>query len=97
MAGSIEGTVVSIGESGNLVTDIDADKLSSAPREADRVTITCDDHVTNGIFDGDHQEPPFTLLALIGASGALELEIVGDSAQMMLGIAAGAKVQVKWQ
>jgi S-adenosylmethionine hydrolase len=37
-----------------------------------------------------------TLLALVGGSGKLELEIVGDSAKIMLGVRVGEKVVVKW-
>ena len=34
--------------------------------------------------------------ALLGDRGMLELEIVGDSAQLMLGISVGEKVVVQW-
>ena len=95
MAGKIEGTVVAISEAGNLVTDITAAQLSDVPRN-DAVTISCDEHETIGIFPADHQEPPMTLLALVGQSGQLELEIVGDSAKIMLGVRVGEKVVVKW-
>ena len=95
MAGKIEGAVVAISEAGNLVTDISADQLADVPRN-ESVTVSCDEHETIGIFAADHQEPPMTLLAVVGASGQLELEIVGDSAQLMLGVRVGEKVVVKW-
>lgn len=95
MPGKIEGTVASISESGNLVTDITAGQLRDVPR-SDSVIVRCDDHETVGIFSLDHKEPAMTLLALIGRSGNLELEIVGDSAKIMLGVRVGEKVVVKW-
>ena len=91
----IEGTVVSISESGNLVTDIEAGRLENIPR-GDSVTVRCDEHETLGIFDGEHNQPPFTLIAVIGGSGCLELEIVEDSAKIMLGVSIGEKVEVSW-
>ncbi len=95
VAARIVGTVVSISESGNLVTDITANQLSDAPR-GEQVTVRCDEHETLGIFDVGHEQPPFTLIALIGSSGCLELEIVTDSAKIMLGVAIGEKVEVCW-
>ncbi|MEX0819810.1 MAG: SAM hydroxide adenosyltransferase [Pirellulaceae bacterium] len=95
MAGRLEGTVVAISETGNLVTDITADQLADVPR-GDQVTVRCDEHETLGIFDAGHKQPPFTLIALLGTSGCLELEIVTDNAKMMLGVAAGEKVELRW-
>jgi len=91
----IVGSVNSISESGNLVSDITAEQLESAPRD-DSVSVRCEDHETMGIFENGHEQPAMTLIALIGASNCLELEIVGDSAKIMLGVAAGAKVEVCW-
>lgn len=88
--------MVGVTDQGNLVTDILAAQLRHVPREASQVTVTCDEHVTNGIFDAGHNEPPMTLLALIGPGGQLELEIVGDSARLMLGVTKGTKVVVRW-
>lgn len=95
MPGKIAGTVVSITEAGNLVTDIAADRLKGIPK-LDAVTVRCDEHETLGIFTADHNEPEMTLLALIGPNDTLELEIVGDSAKIMLGIQVGENVEVRW-
>jgi S-adenosylmethionine hydrolase len=93
--GKIEGAIAKVSDSGNLITDITTDQLRDAPRN-ESVIVKCDDHETIGIFTADHKEPPMTLLALIGSSGNLELEIVGDSAKIMLGVRVGEKVVVKW-
>jgi len=93
--GKIEGSVVSYSEDGNLVTDIPHDRLRTIPSVSD-VSVVCDEHETVGIYPLDHKEPNFTLLALSGSSGFLELSIVGDSAKAMLGVRLGEKVLVKW-
>jgi len=92
--GQIEGNIVAYGDSGNLVSDITHDRLAEVPGEG--TTITCDEHETIGIFPADHSEEPFTLLAILGSSGCLELTIVGDSAKAMLGVRIGEKIVVKW-
>jgi S-adenosylmethionine hydrolase len=93
--GKIEGAVVAYGPTGNLVTDIANDRLRGAP-SGDGVKIICDEHETIGIFPATHEEAASTLLAILGTSGFLELTIVGDSAQAMLGVALNEKVVVKW-
>ncbi|MCA9210645.1 MAG: hypothetical protein KDA55_19940 [Planctomycetales bacterium] len=95
MAHRIEGKVVSISDEGNLVTDIPNEQLMNAPA-GEAVTVRCDEHITHGIFGPDHSEPDFTLIALRGAAGTLELCIVGDSAKIMLGVRVGEKVTVDW-
>lgn len=96
VAGSIEGKVIEVTEQGDLVTDIDVERLQDAPRD-ERVSVRCDEHETLGIFELDHSQPPFTLLAVIGSQGRLELRIVDDSARIMLGVGEGTAVSVKWQ
>ena len=96
MPQSIEGKVVAISESGNLITDITVEQLADAPHD-NRVIIRCDEHETCGIYPLDHSQPPFTLLAIEGEAGALELVIVEDSARIMLGVSEGAAVEVTWE
>ncbi len=95
LAGSIKGKVVSITESGDAITDISVDQLDGVPHD-DRVSISCDGHVTSRIFPVDHEQPEMTFLAVHGPSGFLELLLVGDSASAFLGIAPGSDVVVKW-
>ncbi|MCE9604009.1 MAG: SAM-dependent chlorinase/fluorinase [Planctomycetia bacterium] len=96
MPGKIKGTVRSIDSFGNLITDVAADKLTDVPTEPDRVRIRCDEHETQGLFKTYADQPPMTLVAVIGSSGYLELAIVGDSAAIMLGVRAGAPISVEW-
>jgi S-adenosylmethionine hydrolase len=95
LPGKIEGSVASYGESGNLVTDIANERLRAVPNPG-TATVACDEHETVGIFSADHQEQPMTLMAILGPSGCLELTITGDSAKIMLGVAVGEKVVVRW-
>ncbi|MFO1066370.1 MAG: adenosylmethionine-8-amino-7-oxononanoate aminotransferase [Pirellulales bacterium] len=95
VAGTIQGKVVEIDAQGSLVTDIDASQLSAAPRDS-TVRIVVDEHETFGIFPPEHNEAAMTLIAILGAAGPLKVELVGDSAGMMLGVRAGAPVEVTW-
>lgn len=91
----VEGTIASIDDSGNLITDVASEQLADAPRD-EQVSIVCDEHETMGLYDADHDQPEMTFIAVLGNSGNLELTIVGDSARIMLGINVGEKVVVKW-
>ena len=91
----INGQVVSVNESGDLVTDIAVADLQSAPRD-EQVSIQCDGHMTSGIFPVEHGQPEMTFIALEGAGGFLELSLVGDDASRFLGIKPGAGVSVDW-
>ena len=93
--GKIVGKVISITESGDLVTDISEDQLSGAPRDENTV-IACDGHETRGIFGPDHDEPELTLIAIVNDSGAMQLSLVGESAQAFFGIQTGQEVVVRW-
>jgi S-adenosylmethionine hydrolase len=92
--GQIDGKIVGYSESGNLVSDISHDQLREVPREG--VAVACDEHETIGIFPADHPEQPFTLMAILGSSGFLEMTIVGESAKAMLGVRIGERIVVKW-
>lgn len=94
-ANRIQGQVTAIDSFGNLITNISREMLAAAPTD-DRVGVFCDDHETRGIFTAYADQPPMTLIALIGSNDMLELAIVDDSAKIMLGVAVGAPVEVKW-
>ncbi len=95
VANRIDGVVTSIDSFGNLVTNITRDQLAGAPTD-ESVTVACDEHETQGIFQTYEEQPPMTLIALVGASDMLELAIVDDSAKIMLGVKVGAPVEVRW-
>lgn len=91
----IDGRVIEVDSFGNLITNINSKTLEGVPRDP-TVTIECDGHQTIGIFDTYADQPPMTLIALIGSGGLLELSIVNDSASAMLGVKPGAAVVVRW-
>jgi S-adenosylmethionine hydrolase len=93
--GQVVGKIVAFSQQGNLISDISAEQLQPAPRD-ESVVIRCDEHETNCLFDCQHNQPEATLIAVIGSSGHLELEIVGDSAKIMLGVPLGEKITVQW-
>lgn len=92
---TIQGSVESIDSFGNLITNVTEQMLAAVPRD-ESVRIACDEHETLGIFRTYSDQPPATLVALIGSHGKLELAIVGDSAAAMLGIRTGTPVVVSW-
>jgi S-adenosylmethionine hydrolase len=95
LANKLTGEIVEIDSFGNLITNITREMLAGTPTD-ESVTITCDEHVTQGIFRTYGDQPEMTLIALIDSGDRLELAIVGDSAAAMLGVAVGTAVQVTW-
>jgi S-adenosyl-L-methionine hydrolase (adenosine-forming) len=95
VANRIDGEVTAIDSFGNLVTNITREMLADAPTD-ESVGVFCDEHETRGIFTTYADQPPMTLIALVGSSDCLEIAIVDDSAKIMLGVAAGAPVRVEW-
>ncbi len=91
----IEGEVIEIDSFGNLITNISRDMLTDVPT-GESCRITCDEHETFGLFTTYSDQPPMTLIALVGSDERLELAIVDDSAALMLGVKKGAKVTITW-
>ncbi|MGE3244602.1 MAG: S-adenosyl-l-methionine hydroxide adenosyltransferase family protein, partial [Pirellulales bacterium] len=95
VANRITGEVVEVDSFGNLLTNITREMLAGVPTD-ELVTITCDEHATQGIFQTYSEQPPMTLIALVGSGGTLELAIVEENASAMLGVRAGAPVVITW-
>lgn len=95
LSNCIDGTVASCDTSGNLVTDIPNDSVAGIVGD-ENVSVKFGDHETFGIFPADHSEPDATLVASLGESGFVQIEIVGISLSDMLGVKAGLKVAVAW-
>ena len=95
MANLLEGNVTEIGPEGNLVSDISAAQLTDVPR-GETTVVKFGEHETLGIFPTDHGQPDSTMVASVGKSGFLEIEIVGISLSEMLGIKTGEKISVSW-
>ncbi len=95
LANRITGEIVSVDSFGNLVTNITREMLAGVPTD-DSVAIRCDEHETRSIFTTYADQPPMTLVALIGSNDQLEIAIVDDSAKIMLGVDVGTPVEVSW-
>lgn len=92
---NVEGQVIDVDSSGRLITNIDAAQVSDAPTD-ENVAIKFSGHETYGLFDQNHGQPESTMVASLGVSGCVEIEIVGMDLSGMLGIPKGTKVQIVW-
>ncbi|MCI0492995.1 MAG: SAM-dependent chlorinase/fluorinase [Planctomycetes bacterium] len=95
VANHIDGEVIEVDSFGNLITNITRDMLHGVPTD-ESVTISCDEHQTQGMFNTYGDQPAMTLIALVGSGDRLELAIVDESASAMLGVKAGTPVRVSW-
>ena len=100
MTGRVQGKVVSIDSSGDLITDITSSQLTGLPtgdvRKTDAVRVIVDEHETIGVFDEQHEQPAMTLIAILGSNNILRLHLVSDSAAAMLGVRVATPVEVAW-
>jgi S-adenosylmethionine hydrolase len=95
VANQIDGEVIEVDSFGNLITNITGEMLQGVPTN-ESLMVTCDEHETHGIFKTYSDQPPMTLVALVGSGNKLELAIVDDSASIMLGVKKGAPVRISW-
>jgi S-adenosylmethionine hydrolase len=95
MANSIRGEVIAVDSFGNLITNITREMLAGVPTD-ESVTVRCDEHETCCIFTTYADQPPMTLVALVGSNDQLEIAIVEENASLMLGVRVGAPVEVCW-
>lgn len=96
MSRRIQGKIVEVSSNGDLVTDIVPTAWKDIPRSTDTRVLVDQEHETVGIFGNDHQQPPMTLIAIADGEQPLRLHLVDDSAAMMLGVRAGAAVEIRW-
>ena len=95
LANEIKGRVSSVDDSGRLVSDISIDQVADTPRDESTI-VRFGDHETVGLHPAEHDQPPSTMVACLGKSGFIEIEIVGVSLSDMLGIKVGEPVTIKW-
>lgn len=95
LSNEIKGQVKSVDDEGKLVSDIAIDKVAEIPHD-ETLTVKFGDHATIGLFPPDHEHPVGTMVATLGQSGFVEIEIVGISLSEMLGIKEGESVSLKW-
>ena len=95
MANQITGEIETVDAQGNLVTSSTREMLADVPTD-ETVAIRCDDYETHNIFTTYAEQPPMTLVAVIGSNNQLKLAIVDDSAKIMLSVEIGTPVEVVW-
>ena len=95
MATTASGKVIEVAADGKLLTDIDLAQVTAAVGN-EETKVQFGGHETVGLFEENHGQPDGTMVASIGASGAVEIEIVGMSLGGMLGIGTGTEVKVQW-
>lgn len=93
--GGLRGEVVEIDHYGNLITNLRPNQLGDAPLD-DRLRIATGEHETFGLWRTYAQQPPQTLLALVGSTGFIELAIVNGSAAEMLRASVSDTVRLSW-
>ena len=96
MSRRIQGKVETVTPEGDLVTDIHPEVWNEIPRDTETRVLVDGEHETVGLFDTDHQQPSMTLIAIAEGDAPLKLHLVDDSASMMLGVRAGASVEIRW-
>ena len=89
------GKVSEVGDDGRLITDIDVSQVTAAVGDQE-VKVQFGGHETVGLYEQNHEQPEATLVASVGASGCVEIEIVGMSLAVMLSISVGTQVKVQW-
>ena len=95
MANEILGQVAKIGEAGNLITDIPIEKVKDIPH-GESLSIRFGDHETLGLYPAEHGLPDTNMVASLGKSGFVEIEIVGINLAEMLGIKVNEPVTLRW-
>lgn len=94
-ADGVAGLVVEADQFGNLISNIAGELVESAPTDQ-RFRVVCGEHETFGLQCTYADQPPQTLVALIGSGGMLELAIVNGNAAQMLGAKAGDALTIDW-
>ncbi len=80
---------------GNLISNITREHMDRIPADA-TPRISSHNHQTRALVDHYSQQPPGTLVALMGSSGHLELSIRGGHAGSALLVGAGDSLEVSW-
>jgi S-adenosylmethionine hydrolase len=97
--GELVGKIVAIDKFGNLITNIDSDKLHEVypniPKET--LQITTGAHGITGLFETYSNVPLKSAVALIGSRGFLEIALNQDNAAQVLNAGKGDEVRVKIQ
>jgi len=90
------GTVIAVDRFGNLVTNLEEDRLHSfvPDMEAAGLSIQIGDHAVHGLASSYQAVAPGEALAIIGSRGYLEISVNRGDASRRCGAAKGSEVRV---
>ena len=96
--GHLEGTIVAVDRFGNLITDIHREllPLSGAGLPQRKLEIVCAQTRMRGLAQSYADQPPGTVLAIIGSRDTLEISVNQGHAAHLLKATAGDAVTVIW-
>ncbi len=93
--GELVGKIVTVDNFGNLITNIDLNKLEKMHHAGqERIQIKIGSHVISGLSDTYNSVQSNTSLALIGSRGYLEIAVNKGNAAQVLNVEKGAEVRV---
>ena len=93
--GELVGKIVTVDNFGNLITNIDLNKLEKVHQaDGEIIQIKIGSHVISGLSETYNSVQPKTSLALIGSRGYLEIAVNKGNAAQVLNVEKGAEVRV---
>jgi S-adenosyl-L-methionine hydrolase (adenosine-forming) len=92
--GGWRGEVTHIDHFGNISTNIRVEHLSEAMKQKEKITVSLNGRVIQGMVDTFGERQPGELIALLGSTGNLAIAIVNGSALNLLGMKVGDGVEV---
>jgi len=93
-AGALVGEVLDVDRFGNLLTSIDAARLSEVPGDGP-ATVEVAGQPAGGLVDAYAEGPADRPAAIVGSTGRLEVFVRSGSARLALGAGRGAPVRVR--
>ena len=93
--GELVGKIVAVDKFGNLITNIDSNKLADMHRTGqEKIQIEVGSHVISGLSETYSSVRSKTSLALIGSRGYLEIAVNRGHAAQVLNVNKGGQVRV---
>lgn len=93
--GELVGKIVTVDDFGNLITNIDLNKLEKMHQAGQElIQIKIGSHVISGLSETYNSVQSNTSLALIGSRGYLEIAVNKGNAAQILNLEKGAEVRV---
>ena len=92
--GGWRGEVTHIDHFGNISTNIRVEHLGEAMKQKEKITVSLNGRMIQGMVDTFGERHPGELIALLGSTGNLAIAVVNGSALNLLGMKVGDGVEV---